>query len=356
MSSKDSHLYNPRPHNLSNGKEISSSTTLVFTSTLSSLINTSKTTTSNTPTSKTSTRLKPKKDDLFHRRPKGSTAKRAKRDDESSPTFEQKHTTDGERLDPRMWERSKRRMEEKARLYAAMKRGDVEDAEEKYAVDFDRKWAETHKADEVDSDEDAASSSEEEGAKEMVDYVDEFGRTRTGTRAEVARAQRIAAAQSSLQSDRFTARPAAPSNVIYGDTIQSAAFNPDTIVSTQMEELAKKRDKSLTPPPDSHFDATKEVRGMGTGFFRFSGDEAERARQMAGLEAERVETERRRGERQSMLEERKRVVEERRREVQMKKGKRKAEVILEELGVELGEKIDTAVGKRDDERQEGEAG
>ena len=98
-----------------------------------------------------------------------------------------------------------------------------------------RKWAETHpdaqNADEVDSDEDAASSSEEEGAKEMVDYVDEFGRTRTGTRAEIARAQRIAAAQSSLQSDRFTARPAAPSNVIFGDTIQSAAFNPDTIVT-----------------------------------------------------------------------------------------------------------------------------
>lgn len=58
-----------------------------------------------------------------------------------------------------------------------------------------------------------------------------------------------------------------------------------------MEELAKKRDRSLTPPPDMHFDAQAEVRQKGTGFFQFSGDKEERRRQMEGLEREREETE-----------------------------------------------------------------
>lgn len=331
MSSKDSHLYNPRTHNLTNGKEISSSTTLSFTSQLSSLINGPSTTTSN---SKTSTRLKPKKDDLF-RRPKGNAVKRAKRDHDDSPVFEQKHTTDGEKLDAGMWERSQRRMEEKARLYAAMKRGDLEDEEEKYAVDFDRKWAENPGAEDAeDSDDD------EESDHELTEYTDEFGRTRKGTRAEIARAQRVANAQTAISSDRFTARPSAPSNIIHGDTIQHQAFNPDGDVMQQMDELARKRDKSLTPPPESHFDASKEVRNKGTGFFQFSADEEERRRQMAGLEEERSETEKKRNERQSKLDERKRQIEERRKEIQSKRGKRKADDFLDELGVELGEKVE----------------
>ena len=244
-------------------------------------------------------------------------------------------------------------MQEKARLYAAMKRGDVEDAEEKFAVDFDRKWAETHPEGEAaESSDDSGYSDDDEGGGESVEYMDEFGRTRTGTRAEVARAQRIADAQSTLASDRFTARPAAPSSVIYGDMIQHAAFNPDAEVSGQMDELARKRDRSLTPPPESHFDATREVRSKGTGFFQFSADEEERKRQMAGLEGERVETERKRKERQEKLEERKRLVEERRREIQSKRGKRKADEFLDELGAELGGQVETAVERGDD----GEAG
>jgi hypothetical protein len=245
-------------------------------------------------------------------------------------------------------------MEEKARLYAAMKRGDVEDAEEKYAVDFDRKWAESHGDEAEASDEDGSSEGEE--GRGVVEYIDEFGRTRTGTRAEVARAQRIADARATLSSDRFTARPAAPSNVIHGDTIQHAAFNPDADISGQMDELAKKRDRSLTPPPESHFDSAKEVRSKGTGFFQFSADEEERARQMAGLEAERVETERKRTERREKLDERKRLVNERRREIQSKQGKRKADEFLDELGLELGGHVETAVERGDDERRDGEAG
>ena len=128
----------------------------------------------------------------------------------------------------------------------------------------------------------------------------------------------------------------------------------------QMEELAKKRDKSLTPPPEAHFDSTKEVRTHGTGFFHFSDDAEERRRQMEGLETERAETERRRKERQDKLDERKRQIEARRKDVQAKRGKRKADDFLEELGEELAQRPPNSRTEMTDrieaalEREEGE--
>jgi hypothetical protein len=297
-SSKDASLYGlQRPKRLKGDKEISSNTTSSFTSQLSSLINKPKT--NEAGTRPKASRTKAKKEDIFATHNRNSAA-RAQRDldNTASPAFAQKHTTNGEGLDGAIWERSKRKMEEKARLYAAMKRGDVEDEGERFAVDFDRKWAEKygdgHSGEEDLSDEE----DEEDGEGEMVEYVDEFGRTRQGTRADAARVARQERGLADMTGDRFTARPSAPSAVIYGDTIQHQAFNPDMPIAMQMEELAKKRDRSLTPPPDLHFDASREVRQKGTGFFQFSEDAEERKKQMADLERERLETERVRKEKE----------------------------------------------------------
>lgn len=329
MSAKDSSLYGLKRHKLSSDKEIASSNSLAFSSQLSSLINTSAPTSSRS-TSKTNP--KPRKDDIFtsHNR-----AKKLKRGHKPSGAFEQVHTTDGESLDSDAWNRSKRKMEEKARLYAAMKRGDIEDADEKYAVDFDKKWAEREGEDSEVSDEEDARS-EEGDADELVEYVDELGRTRKGTRKEADKAARLVRLEEERGGnvDRFTARPAAPTNVIYGDTIQSAAFNPDAPIAEQMAELAKKRDRSMTPP-EEHFDSRKEVRTKGTGFFQFSEDVEERKKQMEGLEREREETERMRAERQKRVEERRKQVEERRREVREKRGRKQADDFLDKLGEEI---------------------
>ena len=295
-SSKDAALYGlQRPKRMKGDKEISSNTTSSFTSQLSSLINTSKVPGNDTRAK--ASRTKAKKEDIFatHNR---NAAARAQRDidNAASPAFAQKHTTNGEGLDRAVWERSKRKMEEKARLYAAMKRGDVEDDAERFAVDFDRKWAEKY-GDGQSGEEDMSDEDEEEAeGSGMVEYVDEFGRTRQGTRADAARAARQERGLADMSGDRFTARPSAPSGVIYGDTIQHQAFNPDFPITKQMEELAKKRDKSLTPPPDMHFDASREVRQKGTGFFQFSEDAEERKKQMDELERERTETEKARSE------------------------------------------------------------
>ncbi|EMC92868.1 hypothetical protein BAUCODRAFT_125827 [Baudoinia panamericana UAMH 10762] len=329
MPAKETSLYGiEKQRKLAGGKEISSSTSLSFTSQLSSLIN------SGGSGAKSATgRSKSRKEDIFatHNR---NTAKRAKRDLEDSSAVEQKHTPNGEVLDSRLWERSKKKMEEKARLYAAMKRGDVEDADERYAVDFDRKWAETEETgdEELEDGEDDA----EEGPQDIVEYLDEFGRTRQGTAAEAARAERAKRDTEQAKNDGFTARPSAPTNVIYGDTIQHQAFDPDAPIAAQMEELARKRDKSLTPPSEEHFDSNREVRTKGTGFFQFSADAEERKRQMENLERERAQTEKVRQEREAKLAERKRQLEARRAAINQRRGKRKADDFLEQLGEELG--------------------
>ncbi|KAI7563428.1 hypothetical protein KC317_g7737 [Hortaea werneckii] len=359
MSSKDASLYGEqKPRKLAGGKEISSSTTLSFTSQLSSLINNSDAKSNPKPTA---SRSKPKKEDIFttHNR---NTAKRAKRDLEDTPAFEQKHSTQSDALDSNTWARSKRKMEEKARLYAAMKRGDVEDLDEKYAVDFDKKWTD-RRPDEEDSEQDASSSDDDldnqpqDKQEEQVEYIDEFGRTRTGTRTAASRAETTKHAQTSahLNRDRFTARPSAPSSLIHGDTIQHQAFSPDEPHLTHMHNLARKRDTSLTPPPETHFDSAREIRTKGTGFFQFSADSEERRRQMQGLEGERRETERVRGEREGVLGERQRRLEERRREIGLRRGKRKAEDFLEGLGMEL-EGRGGVVGEGGGEDKDGKGG
>ncbi|KFY33125.1 hypothetical protein V494_07834, partial [Pseudogymnoascus sp. VKM F-4513 (FW-928)] len=87
--------------------------------------------------------------------------------------------------------RSRRRMEEKAKKYKAMKRGDF-DGDEEGLVEWDRKWAE---AGEKGDDEDDADSELEEGTGtfadlEKVEFEDEYGRLREGTKAERDRMQR----------------------------------------------------------------------------------------------------------------------------------------------------------------------
>lgn len=232
-------------------------------------------------------------------------------------------------------------MEEKARLYASMKRGDYvppndgrSNKEADALVDFDRKWAEEQESGKEPNYE---TSSDDEGgdseAEEMVEYEDEFGRQRTGTKAEVARElrRRNAQAYAAEELSGYKARPARPENLILGDTIQSAAFNPDEPIAVQMETLARKRDRSMTPPEEVHYDASKEVRSKGVGFYSFSKDSEGRKREMEALEKERRETERGRRERVERVEGKRKAVEERRRVVAAKRGERMAERFLDGL-------------------------
>jgi hypothetical protein len=343
MSSKDAHLYGTKPKGRSKGKEISSSNSLAFSSTLSNLIKSASSDT-NKPTAG---RARPQKEDIFKSHNK-NVKKRALKDlEDSDITQKYRGRTAAEKSeDDDSWRRTKRHMEEKARIYNALKRGDIEDRDDKYGVDFDRKWAEQQKKGGPDS---ASESESEASEEETVEYEDEFGRTRKGTRAEAAREQRRKNNLAADEPDRFTARPSMPTNVIYGDTVQANAFNPDETIAQAMADLAAKRDKELTPPPELHFDGRAEARQRGTGFMYFSKDEEERQEQIKNLEKEREETKRVREERKEQIEKRKEMIREKKAALQQKRNKGQVEKFLDDLGAELFKEVDVEEGKAEED-------
>ena len=235
-------------------------------------------------------------------------------------------------------------MEEKARLYASMKRGDYippkdgrVNKEAEGLVDFDRKWAEQEEGKDGDTSSDDYDDDEgrDDADREIVEYEDEFGRMRKGTKGEAAKMlrQRNAAAYAQEELSSFSGRPERPVNLIVGDAIQSAAFNPDEPIAVQMETLARKRDRSMTPPEEVHYDASKEVRTKGVGFYQFSKDAEGRKKEMQALEKEREETEKLKKEREERKEKKRKDIEERKRMIAEKREKKLADRFLAGLDV-----------------------
>ncbi|KAF2970972.1 hypothetical protein GQX73_g2613 [Xylaria multiplex] len=349
---QDPNLYGQRPAKKQK-REIPLSSSLTFASQLSSLISASEATSSSSSRGGGSSSGRPRpskaKDDLFSvkakRKQQPGTSSRDDKDDSASKIrLKHVHNTEEEKQD---LARGRRKMEEKARLYAAMKRGDYIAKENEAAplVDFDRKWAERHPEDEENeryssSGSDNEESSDDGGAgTDMMEYQDEFGRTRTGTRAEVQRQQRRAArsALGAAELEDMAAVPTArPSNLIFGDAIQTAAFNPEASTLDAMAALAAKRDREPTPPPDTHFDGHAEIRTKGTGFYHFSHDEEARAKEMENLKAERENTERIRRERDAEKDKRRKEIEERRKKIGARRAEKLAENFLDGLAGEMG--------------------
>ncbi|KAI0204592.1 hypothetical protein F4808DRAFT_414243 [Astrocystis sublimbata] len=360
---QDPDLYGQKRPAKKQKREIPLSSSLAFTSQLSSLISAPATDSTSTPHSSSSfssgrSRPSKTKDDIFSVKAKRkpgttttttTTTKNAKDDGDgggssssSKIRLKHVHNTEEEKQD---FARARRKMEEKARLYAAMKRGDyvAKDNEAAPLVDFDRKWAERHPEDDggnvssSDAD-DNDSDGEQWAGNETVEYTDEFGRTRTGTRAEAQRHERrvARAALGASELDDMAAVPTArPANLIYGDAIQTAAFAPEGDTLDAMAALAAKRDREPTPPPDTHFDGNAEIRTKGTGFYHFSRDEAARAREMENLKAERETTERVRRERESEREHRKKDIEARRKMLGKRRAEKLADNFLDGLAGEM---------------------
>ncbi|KAI0477724.1 hypothetical protein GGR56DRAFT_674075 [Xylariaceae sp. FL0804] len=373
---QDPHLYGQRPAKKQK-KEIPLSSSLAFTSQLSSLISAPSSTTG-TNTSAATGRKRPSnktKDDIFStkakRKPGAQGKEGAGKDDNGEPAAAMNGSRKGgssssnnknnshNRLRPKDvhgtedekqgFLRAKRNMQEKARLYAAMKRGDyiAREGEAAPLVDFDRKWAEKHPGEEDErinnssSGSDNESYSDDDNAEDLVEYTDEFGRTRRGTRADAER-QRRRAARSALgaaELEAMAGRPAqAPARVIHGDAIQTGAFElASAAAEERMAALAAGRDASASPPPDAHFDAgAEEARARGVGFYRFSArDEAARRAEMAALAAERAATERARAERAGERERRRAEIAARRREVGERRAARMADSFLDGLAGEM---------------------
>ena len=235
-------------------------------------------------------------------------------------------------------------MEEKARLYNQMKRGEYIGREDYDGglIDFDRKFAEKE-LDGQRSDNEAGSSDGDTGSEddnEDAEWLDEFGRLRKGTQREKTQFERQKRIQTSARTaaQEDSARPQAPANIIVGDTIQHAAFNPDRDITQKMADLAAKRDKSATPPPEVHYSASAEIRNRGTGFYAFSGDSEMRTEEIESLERERAQTEQARKEREEAKKKRKKGIEAKRKAVEAKRKERHdkaADKFLDSLDIQI---------------------
>jgi hypothetical protein len=323
---QDPNLYGQRPSKKQK-RDVNLSSSLDFTAQLTSLM--SNTASSDRPAGR-SRSSRETRNDLFRvSKPKGQSSR-----DDSKLVLKEVVGTEDEAQERA---RAKRKMEHKARLYAAMKRGDYVAKENEAAplVDFDRKWAETVEGKEnysTSSDDDEEEvEGEEDAGDEMVEYEDEFGRMRRVTKAEKEKLERRAkrGLLGAEELERMSARPSAPSNLIHGDAIQAMAFNPDD--ADGMEALARKRDRSATPPELKHYDADWEVRTKGTGFYKFSKDEEARTQEMQALDEERRKTEQLRKEREEQKEARRREIEQRRREMATRRAEKQADSFLDGL-------------------------
>ncbi|KAK8901300.1 hypothetical protein QC760_009748 [Botrytis cinerea] len=205
MSNDPNNLYNfkkPKLHS-SSAKELSSSTSLAFSSTLSSLLASQTQESSSSSTTRGRPRPSKTKEDIFKTHNKGTKKRAAKdlEDDEDGNTYTQiRKTGQGERIDDSTLHRSKKRLAEKAKIYSRLKRGDHdrlangdgdENEEAEGLVDFDRKWVEGGEKDEdSDSDDSFGAGASNAEDNQLVEYEDEFGRLRQVTRKEAQRLER----------------------------------------------------------------------------------------------------------------------------------------------------------------------
>lgn len=246
--------------------------------------------------------------------------------------------------------RSRKRLKEKAKLYEAMKRGDFNDDAGEGLVDFDRKWAE-HPSDEESDNGDGADEEREDDddGDEIVEYEDEFGRTRKGKKSQVEKDKRREAAAKKAV-DEETARDAVPEGLIIGNMIQTSAFTTATFSAVPTSSMLS----SALPVEEeedleTHYDANREVRTKGVGFYQFSTNSKERAGEMEELLNERKHT----AEGRKMAEEKKKrrreEVEARREEV---KRRRRGKVGGNWLDGFMGEiEADNGAGKEKEEKQ-----
>lgn len=239
--------------------------------------------------------------------------------------------------------RSREKLLEKARIYEALQRGDVDggdgdgdgdgEGDGEGLVDFTRKWAEDGGG---ESREGEGEGREGREAEEMVEFVDEFGRTRLLPKSQ-ADLERSRLAKDRGLGEGSAPKPPPPEGLIYGNVIQTNAFQTSTFSSVPSAEMLqsaapKETDQAVQ---DTHYDASKEVRTKGVGFYQFSKDEEERKAEFEALEKERKKT---LEERERMLEKkrrRKEELEKRREEVRRKRRGKVGETWLEGFMGEL---------------------
>ncbi|KAG2133647.1 uncharacterized protein EDB93DRAFT_859841 [Suillus bovinus] len=177
-------------------------------------------------------------------------------------------------------------LERKAKIYEKLRKGKsgglTEKQYEALLVDFDSRGpGDQFESDSDDMDESLTVPQQPQDDDDpIIEYEDEFGRQRTGRKSEVPR-------HLLPRSEDTEPIPDEDKDVIYNPVNYFPVFEPSA-ERVQAVQDAYSEDNN---PLSSHYDASKEVRAKGAGFYQFSADEETRRQEMEELRSARVETE-----------------------------------------------------------------
>ncbi|NWW05773.1 CC174 protein, partial [Oreocharis arfaki] len=239
-------------------------------------------------------------------------------------------------------DKSRKKLEEKAKLYEKMTKGDFpdEETEDLYLVDFTQKIIDKqHEVQELHQSEAAGKTSErdtdeeetqpeadipppEDPEEEWVDYVDFLGRSRRCMKKDL------------------------PSLLKMDQELQGKRQEPDgnTLLSEDMrrelqrQQWEKEEEEALRKPMGPiHYEDIREneARQLGVGYFAFSRDQELRHKQRATLDMLREQTLDQRNKREQLKEKRKAALDARLSKLRARKIKKLREAGLEEEAEKL---------------------
>ncbi|CDO72466.1 hypothetical protein BN946_scf184980.g7 [Trametes cinnabarina] len=183
-------------------------------------------------------------------------------------------------------------LERKAKMYDKLRKGKTGGLTDKQydalLVDFEQKGIDpSFESDSDDVDESLTvpvPPGQDAEDDPIMEYEDEFGRVRTARRSEIPR--HLLPQEEQEKEEDFDPY------VIYNPVNHFPTFEP----SQDRVEKIRAQFAEENNPLNIHYDATREVRAKGAGFYQFSADEETRRKQMEELRKAREETERTRAE------------------------------------------------------------
>ncbi|NXL45253.1 CC174 protein, partial [Podilymbus podiceps] len=241
-------------------------------------------------------------------------------------------------------DQSRKKLEEKAKLYEKMTKGDFpdEETEDLYLVDFTQKIIDKqHEVQELYQSEAARKTSEEEKddeetepemeipppedpEEEWVDYVDFLGRSRRCMKKDLPSLLKM---DQELQGKRCGFCPD-------GNTLLSEDMRREL----QRQQWEKEEEEALRKPMGPiHYEDIREneARQLGVGYFAFSRDKELRHKQQATLDMLREQTLDQRTKREQLKEKRKAALDARLSKLRARKIKKLREAGLEEEAEKL---------------------
>ncbi|KAM6214489.1 coiled-coil domain-containing protein 174 [Rhynchocyon petersi] len=230
-------------------------------------------------------------------------------------------------------DKAREKLEEKAKLYEKMTKGDFidEEVEDMYLVDFTQKIIDKRKEmdmfganrdfkrmEEKEDEEENLSDRDipppQDPSEEWVDYVDSLGRSRRCMRKDLPDLLEM---DKNLQGRLFLS----PAN-------EKALLSEDMRKELQRQQWEEEEREALKRPVGPiHYEDIREneARQLGVGYFAFAQDKELRNKQMKTLEMLREQTTDQRAKRENIKEKRKAVLDARLAKLRQKKMKKSKE-------------------------------